>query len=95
MVQIILTTDWKEKKQGTKTVYVTTQKVTNEITEQEYRNIVDSASFFRRLGGSVTQERAYTCNGYKVVKDTATSPDKRTKTVRTFDFKWVENKSIN
>ena len=90
MVIITLTTDWKERKQGTKTVYVTNKKVTNEITEQEYRNIVDSAPFFRRLGGSVSQERAYTCNGYKVVKDTATSPDKSTKTVRTFDFKWID-----
>jgi hypothetical protein len=90
MVIIALTTDWKVKKQGTKTVYVTDKKVTNEITEQEYKNIVDSASFFRRLGGSVSQERAYTCYGYKVVKDTATSTDKSTKTVRTFNFQWID-----
>jgi N-acetyl-anhydromuramyl-L-alanine amidase AmpD len=46
-------------------------------------------SFFRRLGGSESVQRAYTCYGYKVDKLTSTSPDKQTKVIREFNFKSI------
>ena len=88
MLQIKLTTKHYTKNPNTKHTYILEETHSNEITKEQYNNIVNSASFFRRLGGSVTQQRAYTCNGYKVVKDTATSPDRQTKTVREFTFLW-------
>jgi len=89
MLKITLKTQSFDKNPNTKTTYILRETETEEISEQQYINIIDSASFFRRLGGSVSQQRAYTCYGYKVVKDTATSPDKQTKTVRTFNFEYI------
>lgn len=75
------------KKQGTKTVWINNgEQTTSEITQEQYRNIVDSASYFRRLGGSCYQERSYTCRGYNVIRDVLTTPDKTEKTVREFTF---------
>jgi hypothetical protein len=74
------------KKSGTKNAYELTETETETITETQYNNIINSASFFRRLGGSCTQQRAYTEAGYKVYKDILTSPDKQTKTVREVEF---------
>jgi hypothetical protein len=85
-MKITMTKTQQQKKQGTKTVFETVEKETKEISEQEYNNIINSASFFRRLGGSCTQQKEYTCRGYKVYKDTLTSPDKETRTIREFEF---------
>lgn len=88
MLTIILTKENYTKNPNTKTTYILTKTETEEITKEQYNNIVNSASFFRRLGGIVSQQRAYTCNGYNVIKDTSTSPDKASKTVRKFKFIW-------
>ena len=90
MLKITLTTQHYTKNPNTKKSYILEETYTNEITKEQYNNIVTSASFFRRLGGTVTQQRAYTCNGYNVIKDTATSPDKQNKTVRSFQFIWID-----
>jgi hypothetical protein len=90
MLKIILTTEHYEKNPNTKKTYILNDKYENEITTEQYNNIVNSASFFRKLGGSVTQQKNYTCNGYKVVKDTAINPDKSSKTVRKFSFLWID-----
>jgi len=79
-----------ELKEGTKTVYVETEKQYSFIDETEYNNIVDSSPFFRRLGGSETATKNYTCRGYKVVQLVSKSPDRQRKIVRTFDFSWKE-----
>jgi hypothetical protein len=76
------------KKLGTKNAYQLTETETETITETQYNNIINSASFFRRLGGSCTQQRCFTEAGYKVYKDILTSPDKQTKTIREFNFKY-------
>jgi hypothetical protein len=89
MLKITLKKQSFDKNPNTKTTYLLRETETEEISEKQYANIVESASFFRRLGGSVFQQRAHTCYGYKVVKDTATSPDKQTKTVRTFNFEYI------
>ena len=88
MLTIILTTEHYKKNPNTKTTYILEDAYEYEITKEQYNNIVNSASFFRRLGGTVTQQREYTCNGYNVTKDTATSPDKTSKTVRKIKFVW-------
>ena len=85
-MKITMTKTQQTKKAGTKTIYTTTNEETKKIKESEYNAIIESASFFRRLGGSCSQQSGYTCQGYKVYKDTLTSPDKETKTVRTFKF---------
>ena len=84
-----MTTENFDKKQGTKTVYQLHNSESRVITEEQYKNICESAPFFRRLGGSVHQVKGYTCYGYKVTKDTATSPNKETKTVRKFKFEYI------
>jgi hypothetical protein len=88
MVQITMTKQKLLKKQGTKNAYQLDEIKTETITETQYNNIINSASFFRRLGGSCTQQRCYTEAGYKVYKDILTSPDKQTKTIREFNFKY-------
>lgn len=77
----------QELKAGTKTVFKTVKTTTNVIDEKTFNNIVESAPFFRRLGGSESVTRGYTSQGYKVIKIVSKSPCKTEKTIRTFDFK--------
>lgn len=77
------------KKQGTKKVYELVETTTENVTETQYNNIINSASYFRRLGGSCSQQRSYTNCGYKVVKDIITSPNKETKTITEFEFNYT------
>jgi hypothetical protein len=52
--------------------------------------IADSVKFFRRLGGTETLVKGYTCAGYNPVKLTSTNPDKTAKTIRTFNYFYNE-----
>ena len=72
-----LKNSWKQEKE-------TTEKI-DKIT---YSRIVsaDTLKWFRRLGGSETAERSYTCRGYNVTKLTSTSPDRGIKIIRKFKF---------
>ena len=90
MLQITLTTQHYTKNPNTKTTYILDATEVREISKEQYKNIADSAPFFRRLGGSVTQQRSYTCDDYNVVKDTAISPDRQSKTIRLIEFKWID-----
>lgn len=78
-----------EKKQGTKNAYKEVSKEVTEITERQHELTTndDTVKWFRRLGGSESLQRCYTCAGYKVYKMTSKSPDKQSKTVREFKFK--------
>jgi hypothetical protein len=89
MLKITLITETFDKNPLTKTTYKLVETETEVISEQQYKNIVDSAIYFRRLGGSVYQDRNYTNAGYKVTKDISTSPDKNRKTVRKFKFEYL------
>lgn len=73
-------------KPGTKTVWQQVEQETKVVNEDHYRNLVESAPFFRRLGGSEYLERGYTCAGYRVVRIVSKSPDRQTKIVRAIDF---------
>lgn len=75
-------------KSGTKTVFVETKTETTTITEKEYNNIVEAAPFFRRLGGSETLRKSYTCAGYLVTKVTSKNPNRDEMTTRDFDFEY-------
>ena len=76
------------KNPNTKTTYLEESRGVEEITETQYNNICsdDTLKWFRRLGGSESAERGYTCRGYRVVKLTSTSPNKQSKTIREFKF---------
>lgn len=89
MIQITLTKTSFEKKEGTKTVWIETEKETRIVNRDFYRNAVDSVGFFRRLGGSETLQYSYTCDGYKCTKLISTSPDKQVKKVYEFTFENV------
>ena len=92
MYTIELTTTKQVKNPNTKTTYLTESKEVTTITDKEYDLITndDTVKWFRRLGGSESLQRAYTCAGYKVYKLTSTSPDKQNKTIREFKFKTVK-----
>jgi hypothetical protein len=91
MIEILLHTQNFELKPNRKTAYQLTSEETKQIDELTYSRIVDSAKFFNRIG-SCRQTKGYTCYGYKVIKDIATSPDKQYKTIRSFEFKYINNK---
>lgn len=82
----LMTTQHYTLKEGTKTVYQLVDSEESKITEDQYKNIIDSSPFFRRLGGSEHHNKSYTCRGYTTWKLTSKSPDKQKKTVRIFDF---------
>ena len=81
-----LTTIKYELKAGTKAAYAEVSREVQDIGEEHYNNLVDSAPFFRRLGGSETLQRCYTQYGYKVYKMISKSPCKQMKTIRELDF---------
>ena len=89
---IFLTETKLYKNPNTKTTYIQDKQTREEITTREYRNITsaDTLKFFRRLGGTESAQRSYTCAGYVagyvVTKLTSTSPDRQNKTVREFKF---------
>ena len=55
-----------------------------EITEEQYKNIIDSVSFFRNLGGYERDIKGYTCEGYIPVRLISISPNKEPKIIRSF-----------
>jgi len=93
MVQITMVENTYTKKQGFKTAYKLENTETKVIDSLTHSRITseDTCKWFRRLGGSESITREYTCNGYCVTKLISTSPDKQTKKIRTFNFKWIEN----
>jgi hypothetical protein len=69
--------------------WLATGKEVKEISLETYKNITDKETlqYFRRLGGTETAIKNYTCMGYNVVKLSSISPDKSQKTVREFEIK--------
>jgi len=91
MYTIQLTTTKQVKNPNTKTTYKNESVEVTTITDKEYHLITneDTVKFFRRLGGSESLQRSYTCAGYKVYKMVYTSPDRQNKTIR--EFKFIDN----
>ena len=92
MYTIELTITKQVKNPNTKTTYKNESIEVKTITDKEYHLITnnDTVKWFRRLGGSESLQRAYTCAGYKVYKLTSISPDKQNKTIREFKFKDIK-----
>lgn len=76
------------KNPTTKTTYNLEEETTETITKEEYNNICnkDTLKWFRRLGGSETAQRGYTCRGYLITKLTSKSPCRDIKVIRKFKF---------
>ena len=81
-----------ELKEGCKTAYNLIETEEKEYDYTQYKNYVDAAPFFRRLGGSETLSRAYTCAGYLVNHITSKSPDRTKKNICKFYF-WNTSKN--
>lgn len=92
MLQITLTTTEYKKNPNTKTSYTLVSIETKVISSKQHglTTSEETCKWFRRLGGSETVTRSYTCDGYKVTKLVSTSPDKQIKKVREYSFKWLE-----
>ena len=88
-MKITLTQTKLVKNPNTKTTYLVDSIETSEVTEREHQLATcdDTVKWFRRLGGSESVQRAYTCRGYVVVKVVSTSPDRQNKTIREYKFK--------
>lgn len=88
MYTIIETKTKLEKKAGTKNAYREVSKEVTEVTKRQHELTTndDTCKWFRRLGGSESATRGYTCAGYVVVKLVSTSPDRESKTVREYKF---------
>jgi hypothetical protein len=85
-MSITMTETRFEMKEGTKTVFTQTKSKTKELTEEQYNNMINSAPFFRRLGGSETLIKRQTARGYCVVRHTSRSPDRKLKILREYNF---------
>lgn len=59
---------------------------TNEITQQQYKNIIESYNFFKDFSSSEKQYKSKTKYGLKVTKAESVSPDKTIKHVYNFSF---------
>ena len=85
-MRILLTTTEQELKPNCTTAYQTRKETTKIITKDWRWHFVDSCSFFRRLGGTETITRSYTSKGYLPVRLTSKSPDRKYRTIRTFEY---------
>lgn len=77
-----------EKNPNTKTTYIEVDNTFESISQEQYNNITNDSTlkWLRRLGGSETSIKGYTCMGYLTTKLISTSPTKETKIIRTFKF---------
>lgn len=87
-MKIKMTKQEYQKVPNTKTSYKLTNNTLEDIDKITYSRITkdETLKWFRRLGGSETAQRSYTCRGYNITKLISTSPDKQTKIIRTFQF---------
>lgn len=86
--QIITQTTDRYIKDGKKWTLSETEIYTVDL--KTIKMIEDSVGFFRRLGGTETLVKGYTCAGYNPVKLTSTNPNKTARTVRAFNYSYNE-----
>lgn len=88
-MQITMTKTSLVKNPNTKTTYIVEGEKTEQITKENYNNITskETQQWFRRLGGSETAQRSYTCRGYLITRLTSVSPDRQNKSIYKFKFK--------
>ena len=66
--------------------WVLSESKEENISKENYLNIINSCKFFRDLGGNERLTKGYTYVGYVPVKLNSISPDKKEKVVRSFEF---------
>ena len=90
-IKITLIETRLSKNPNTKTTYIVDSKKIETVTEKQHRLTTcdDTVKWFRRIGGSETVQRSYTCLGYVCTKLTSTSPDRQTKVVREYNIDLV------
>ena len=88
-MEITMTKTSLVKNPNTKTTYIVEGEKTEQITKENYNNITskETQKWFRRLGGSETAQRSYTCRGYLITRLTSVSPDRQNKSIYQFKFK--------
>lgn len=88
-MEITMTKTSLVKNPNTKTTYIVEGEKTEQITKENYNNITskETQQWFRRLGGSETAQRSYTCRGYLITRLTSVSPDRQNKSIYKFKFK--------
>lgn len=94
---IILETKTEQvKNPNTKTTYNVESVETRMLTKKEYQltTCEDTLKWFRRLGGTETTQKTYTCMGYNVHRLISTSPDKQIRRVRDYQFYYLNYKEI-
>lgn len=76
----------------TKTTWEQVSEETGNVSERFYKNYTskESLQMMRRLGGSETVQRSYTCYGYVPTRIISTSPDRETKIITRFLIDWVD-----
>tara|TARA_R100001480_G_C4712392_1_gene178914 strand:- start:548 stop:814 length:267 start_codon:yes stop_codon:yes gene_type:complete len=87
-MEILMTKTTYTKNPNTKTTYFVDGVKTEKITQKNYLNIVseDTRKFFKRLGGSETAQKSYTCSGYLITRLISVSPSKDKKSIYEFKF---------
>ena len=88
MYKITMKTE-KFEKVGTQWKINPTQTETKIIPEEWYKNMVNSKGFFRNLGGYERHEKSYTCHGYIVSRIISISPDRKNKSVYSYNFEYM------
>jgi hypothetical protein len=83
----IQATTQKQIKVGSRFITTKTENKTIDLKEFDLLTNKDTLKWFRNLGGSETATKEYTSRCYKITKLVSTSPNKKERTVRTFDFK--------
>ena len=88
MKKIFMTLTHYKKDPTTKTTYFVDKVEEKDISSTEYDNITskETQRFFRRLGGSETASKSYTCRGYLTTRLTSVNPDRSVKKVYQFKF---------
>lgn len=66
--------------------WILDKATTEDFTAFNYCNTVDAMPFFRGMGGTERAMLGYTKHGYMPIEITSISPDKQSRTVRTFKF---------
>lgn len=87
-MKILMTRTELEKNPNTKTTFNVVEETTEEINNTQFKRITeaDTLKWFRRLGGTETTQRSYTCRGYNITQLTSISPDRQTKIIRQFKY---------
>ena len=88
---ITLTETRLSKNPNTKTTYIVDSKKIETVTEKQHRLTTcdETVKWFRRIGGSETEQMNYTCLGYICTKLTSISPDRQTKVVKEYNIDLV------